>query len=429
MAADAEFSLTIDGTERSDLVYDWGSVQWADSHDGYASLQFTLRQAFGEAAVVSTYSVVRLVNLYTGVPVFEGVVAAGPRPRRVVDPTWIETDVSCLDPLSLLETSTLQVAVDFTDAPTFYVRDWIAALIRASFADARFPMLPITEYQVAGVDARSYLDATFAPVTIAQYTPTMQAIQSVMEGALSEEFDAPNGLGGTSWHERDHVLKWVPGQGLVLTPSSVAFRGAAPVQLTAAGGYAPARAAAVEDTTTVATAVVATGADSATPPSWKRIVQDPAGRSATNGFLVIRDDWTMPWANGAGDADADVWATYAASHAPSAYDDVQGPSLLPYDLAVGQTLTYFPPGQAVASSGVIGSVSTTLNGGATDTTSRSAPYLLDGSRSFDGTWTLDATATTSAPRRYRNTKVTVAGTPKTFVANLRHTKSISGVKR
>lgn len=415
--ADAELLLTVQGVDVTPYIWDWGSLRLSDSWNQHPALQVDLRCDFTQAASLSVpaFADVRLVNLLTGVVLFEGVQNT-PLQQRTEDPQWIVTTISATGYGSLLDTSRLQsdvyVAPGYSSDPADYLTERIAmAVLRSSFADRRVP-LPAYSVPYSGAyplwtwGHSATLDGTFAKLSAAS-----QALSDIC--ALSWAGSAD----GLSRLETLPQWKVVPGYGIVIADPGAAFRGSAPVSLTAAGFGRPAGIVTSVDAGTIASAVEI----DVTPAPGNHIIVDANnGTTRTNGYVVARGAVTGdPWWYDDATSDASISTQYfdrGPGSAPTTYT-VTSPRM-PHDLLVGHALTFDHPYWGTVT-GTVQSVSTQFVGGQLDKAATGLPYMLDSGRSLDGTWTLDATAVSGTERHPRVHTVTVAGLSRTFLGSAR----------
>jgi hypothetical protein len=410
--ADAEFLLTVNGTDITDLIWSWSSVTITDSFSENATLSFTTRQPLGATPVAPAYADVRLVNLLTSTVLFEGVVGTGPQPRNSVDPGWIDTTVSCVDYEWLLDLCPVQLAIP--SDPDSSAR--IAAILRAALTDYRVRP-SVRTYHHPGASASSWLTN---PLTtdIAQFTPARQAIEEILSRSVASELDG-GGPYSDGFHNRGHVLKWASGMGWVIAPPSRAFRGTAPVTLTAASFGRPSVVQKTTDTSRLSSAVVVTELDG----SSTHLVADASRATTTNGYLVGSATYTLASSFYAPNtSDAIAWADYAEGGAASSeFYTLTAPNM-PHDVQVGHEITVEDVAFGSVT-GIVQSVSSTFRDGVFDTASVARPYFLNSGLNLDGTWNLDASVASTTPRRTRVSTIRVAGESRSFLRALRASKS------
>jgi hypothetical protein len=396
--ADAEFSLTENGVDVTDHIWDWASVTLTDSWSAHLTLAYTKREPFGDATAPAAFTDVRLVNLLTSKILFEGIVAAGPLAQRIVDPTWVDTDVSCIGYGSLLDTSVLQVGFD-SSLPQYGSGDSksiLQAILDDSLADHRID-LAVTEYTPPLYDPAFSLFHVGETYLWAQFTNTMQAISTLLaESRWSSDEDL------------DFRVKVVPGYGCILSMPSIAFRGpvlhldqsARPALYLTADSYGrPTAVSWTTDTGAVASAVVASYEGTGT-----HVVVDTDRATATNGYLVLRDAYEMV---GYLQPDADIWTRYEADHDSVTYWDLTTPQL-PEDILVGHSVKFDDPHHGIVTA-TVQAIRTSFANGVVDATAGDWPQFLDGSHNLDGTWDLDDTTSRVIPRRMRTTQMTLSG--------------------
>lgn len=400
--ADAELLLTINGADVTADVWEWRTVTLSDSWRQHPQLGFTLRQAWGSVTTVAPYGDVRLLNLLTGQVLFEGIIAPGPVEQRDVDPTWVETDVQAVGYQALLDTALAgtQARVPETSLGFGLTTQVVDALLAGAFTDPRVWLRPSTAYS-GSLPTYPYVMNDRPNQLTVERTALATALQSVMDDA-----QATNATGSAGSSAKAFVAKLLPGVGMVITPPDQAPLGAAALDLTTAGEFGrPAAVAVAQDGTGVASAEWYT-TDGVT---WS--VLEPAALLATygiadpcNGYVV----WAPDLDGTTGTATTATYWWRGDGSVRTIYR-VTTP-LVPYDYQVGQSVT-FSTARLGTVTGVVQSISTRFTDGVYDSVSRSWPYFLDGSRTFDGTWNLSATAQTATiARRMRQTTMEVAAT-------------------
>ena len=416
--ADAELLLTVNGTDVTTDIWSWSSVWLSDAWNAHPTLRFVLRQDFTRAAAVSipAYADVRLVNLLTGQVLFEGV-AAEPLEESTEDPHWINRSVSAVGYQALLDTSYLQVpyTIDMSLGGAYpTTASVIRAVLARSFADYRVPS-SVTTYNYGSTSSWGSDDLIISQ-TWAAGTPAASVIADVLAQSLSREGYGTGPLGDGAW-PRGVLFKHLAGLGWVLSSPGSAVRGTAPVSFT--GGARPAGVVKTTDTSGLASAIWAVDQHTlGTADDTQLLVNDT---STTNGYVVAKASFTAPF-NWDSSSRALVTSLYFADQgAASAFWSVVTPRT-PADIQVGHSLTIEHPYWGTITAAVQ-AISTRFVDGQFDTTATGLPYMLDGSRNFDGTWNLDATATSGTPRRMRITTLTMAATSgadrRTFVGAYR----------
>lgn len=393
--ADAELLLTVNGADVTDAVWEWGSVTLADRIDSFATLGFTIREAFGAVTSVPAFSDIRLVNLLTGAVLFDGVTTDGVT-QRAVDPAWVETDVAATSKDVLFATSVMQSEYVYEyHLAVGTSEDWLdpifLLLFGASFADARVPTNLVFRPLLAG-DPPIYRPGDWAAGgvshTFAQFDSLSAGIDHL--AAKTEEWDGS----GSYSDQVPFTAKWYPEIGLMLAKPSDAWRGAAPVTLTAASFGRPSEIDCVRDDSQ-------TGSGGLNRDYWVGGVQttviNHGFTGATNGYFVVKDE-PAPWGSE---------ATFYQITSPE----------MPHDVQVGHSLTFDHPAFGTVT-GTVQGVQTGFLDGISFDAAQAWPEFLDAGLALDGTWTLDAARTRSIPRRARVSTITLSGNPRSFVKTL-----------
>lgn len=442
--ADSEFLLTVGGTDVTDDVWEWSRVSLTDSWTERGTLTFTIRQALGSATTISAFDDVVFYNRLTSKRLFSGFVAPAPIVQRWIDPTWIETDVSCvaydglLDLIVTIGTVRVGKYKPYNEAQA--ARDRIEMLLQSGIGDTRVPTV-IAEYGPKEAVTNSEDGVYGGEAEYWEFDPGSKladALQTVLQYTRS---------GGTYPFR---VLKWAPDLGFIMCDQTNPFRGAAPIALNDAGGYGrPAYVSKTTDTTSLVSGVVLvdSGFYFAPNPSpapnavSQRLVPDGSGGTMidlteTNGWTVtsdtvlsfaLSDQQTEPAGAYAGDNTYSFPPAYVYSNAWGPFNTNRNPFVtpvrydvvspyVPHDLAIGQELTFtWLPGTDVTAS--IQSITTTFADGFLDTKAVGWPYYLDASPAWtlSSGYSLDASISSAKPRRMRTHTMTLAGTPKSFL--------------
>lgn len=397
--ADAELLLTVNGADVTGGVEQWRTVRLADALDQHPTVQFTLREPFGSVTGVRPYDDLRLLDLLTGQVHFEGVVAPGPVTSREVDPAWVETEVSGIGYQALFDTASLAQDVVVGQAADYLScrssASVIADLVAASFGDARVPV-PVSWAGYSPYVSLS-LDTTALTFTVPARTRLSQAISSVLAASW---LVFAGGIGLDGGHP--HIARLYPGRGLVIHAPDVAPLGAAGRQLTAADAGRPARVDVTVDGSDSASAQNFDWSDVSvvtSVPSWG------AYGAISNGYVVFGPD-----------------GAHAAGTEPTGelllWISGDGVPRTSYTVTTAPIADGFRPGQTVVFetarlgtvTGIVQGVQTTFSDGVFDTSAEAWPWFLDGGRSLDGTWTLDAAVSRVIPRRKRTSALVVVPT-------------------
>jgi len=423
--ADPELLLTVNGQDVTSDVRSWSSVSLTDAWREVPSLSFELVQDLTRAAAVAlpAYADVRLVSLLTGDVLFEGVAGgAGGLEEELSDPHWVARRVTAMGQEGLLDTMPLQAATalsqDISGSTAVAAEDAIGAVLAASVGDAR-----ISARVTAISDLPSYPRVQWSPTvyslpaTVAWEvgTPASRALSDIAPGLLGWDGLLPPGAPA----DYPYAIKLFPGWGWVATVPAVAFRGAAPA-LT--GAARPASIASARNDDTVASALVA--AFDGTAGSPQSVSYRYGAR--TNGWVVSRGTarsqrplpGARPWG---GSAENELWQSSQGRWDTGAAWRVRtGP--VPFDVLVGHSVTFDHPYTGTVT-GTVQSARTRFLDGVLDTAPAAWPRFLDSGRPLDGTWILDAAASSAIPRRLRVHDLVVAAsgeaTRGTLVSSLR----------
>jgi hypothetical protein len=416
--ADAELLLTINGADVTGDIWEWRSVTLTDSWTTHPTLSFTLRQPFGSVTALAAYDDVRLVNLLTGVVLFEGIIAPSTLEQEEVDPALVVSNVSCVGYQALLDTAKIGSPITVPYAPTWEATPGATTVIQSvldvGFADARVNTTPRWATYPGGWT--TLLVDNGSDRTWAQWTNVQQVIGEVLDTTVLTN------AGLTSFdHSHPHIAKLIPGMGLVLTAPDVPARGSAPVNLTPASFGRPAFVSAVRDTSRTASAAVFTGAGD--PPvlfAGPSVASSLLGYDPANGYVVLRDIVDIPYGQS-----SDYFTRGAGSTA--SFYRVVSPQM-PHDVLVGHSIT-FNTARLGDVTGTVQSISTSFSDGVSDRTSATWPHFLNAGRALDGTWTLDAATASIIPRRMRTTTMTLSttsatGVARSFVQSLRQSRAL-----
>ena len=419
MAADPEILLTVNGVDVTPYIWSWSTLRLSDAWNVHPTLQVELRADFTQAAGLSVpaYADVRMVNLLTGAVLHEGVQATDMEPRTS-DPHWITYPVSSTGHQSLLDTSPMQTAYTVPDtlagaAVSPDVRPVISDILARSFADYRVNMRPWLYPYSGGYPYLQWAPPASAATVFAAGSSSAAAIATVV--GYSQPWDGASGYAGFNGEYRAKVF---PGYGLVVARPSDAFRGASSAVLT--GSARPASISQARNDGSRASGVLETWS------SGSRVLKDAVnGTANTNGYLVTRGSYDMAWMEPFADPsvfDSNI-SRWTMANAGAPYASTSGgytfrTAEIPDDILVGHSVTFDHPfwGSVTAT---VQAVTTQFVDGRFDLASSGLPYFLDAGRSLDGTWSLDATATSGVQRRRRVHTVTVADVRRTFVGAAR----------
>lgn len=393
MTADAELSLTVSGIgEVTGDIVSWSSVSLSDALDGHASLSWTCRYPFGSVLVPAAFADVRLVNLITGLVLFEGVAVPGPT-TVTRDPGWVYVSCTAASLSTIPDRSRVQADVsvpEWLDGSSIHgpkVDDMLRALLWASLADPRMassltmrdPDPTTLEWCVA--DGSGGL--TFGQARGARLSG---AIADMLAGVRC----AP--LAG-GYEDHGHAVKWHPGVGWVLAVPTDAWRGSCGWTLTEAADGMPAESKWQRDDSALGSATWVSNSTWIPTPAPVVLVNDTA---ATNGWTVFADDW-----DGAGFVDIStqplaglsltniIALRWTLGGNSVEFREITTPEL-PADIMVGHSVTLWEP-HAGSVTATVQAVDTTFLDGVEDVTPTAWPNFLDAATGLllDGSWTLD----------------------------------------